>query len=115
MANSAGMGGVLFNGVRDVLVRAGLFGQKPKSAIVSVQSCGNIYPLIVMTLTQIEQRVKVLERTVAHLAKAKPLANDKWYRTHAGRFAGDPVFDHIVELGRAYRKSQRPPRHPRQS
>ena len=46
-----------------------------------------------MTLIQIERRVRVLEQTVEHLAKSKPLATHGWYRTYAGRFAGDAVFD----------------------
>ena len=60
-----------------------------------------------MTLIQIEKRVKALEQTVQGLAQRKTPVNRKWYRAHAGRFAGDPVFDEIVKLGRAYRKSQR--------
>ena len=42
------------------------------------------------------------------LTQAKPPATRKWYRSDAGRFARDPVFEEIVKLGRAYRKSQRP-------
>jgi hypothetical protein len=63
-----------------------------------------------MTLAQIDQRVKVLERTVEHLAKVRPMPDRRWYRTHAGRFANDPVFEEIVKLGRAYRKSDAPSR-----
>ena len=59
-----------------------------------------------MTLTQIERRVKVLEQTVGELTKFKPAPGNRWYRTHAGRFANDPVFDEIVKLGRTYRRSQ---------
>jgi hypothetical protein len=83
-----------------------LFGSK---ALISFTGVNN------MTLTQIEQRVKVLEQTVAGLAKAEPSVNRKWYRTHAGRFANDPIFDQIAELGREYRKSQRPARKTRRS
>ena len=61
-----------------------------------------------MTLIQIEKRVKALEQTVQRLAGSKRPANRKWYRSQAGRFAGDPIFEKIVKLGRAYRKSQRP-------
>ena len=61
-----------------------------------------------MTLIQIERRVKALEQTVHRLARRKPSVSRKWYRSHAGRFAGDPVFEEIVKLGRAYRQSQRP-------
>jgi len=62
-----------------------------------------------MTLIQIEKRVRALEQTVEHLAHSKPAPAHSWYRTHSGRFAGDPVFDEIIQLGRAYRQSQRPP------
>ena len=61
-----------------------------------------------MTMIQMEKRVKALEQTVQGLARPKGPLNRKWYRTHAGRFAGDPVFDEIVKLGRVYRKSQGP-------
>ena len=61
-----------------------------------------------MTLIQIEKRVKVLEQIVQGLTATKRPVNRKWYRTQAGRFAGDPVFEKIAKLGRAYRKSQRP-------
>jgi len=61
-----------------------------------------------MTLIQIEKRVKALETTVRRLAKHAPLISRGWYRTQAGRFANDPVFEEIVNLGSAYRKSQRP-------
>ena len=61
-----------------------------------------------MTLIQIEERVKALEQSVQRLAGTKRPANRKWYRAQAGRFAGDPVFEEIVKLGRAYRDSQRP-------
>ncbi len=63
-----------------------------------------------MTLIQIEKRVKALEKTVRSLAGTKRPANRKWYRAEAGRFAGDPVFQEIVKLGRAYRQSRRPKR-----
>jgi hypothetical protein len=61
-------------------------------------------------LAQIEKRIKVLERTVHDLAQSKRSGYRKWYRTHAGRFTNDPVFEEIVRLGRAYRKSQPPSR-----
>lgn len=61
-----------------------------------------------MTLIQVEKRVKALEQAVEGLARRESSVDRKWYRTHAGRFASDPVFDEIVKLGRAYRKSKRP-------
>ena len=60
-----------------------------------------------MTLIQIEKRVKALEETVRGLRRPKPRLSRRWYRTHAGRFAHDPVFDEIMKLGQAYRKGQR--------
>ena len=63
-----------------------------------------------MTLAQIAKRVQALEQTVQVLAKSKARKNRRWYRTHAGRFAGDSAFKEILKLGRAYRQSQRPPR-----
>ena len=36
-----------------------------------------------------------------------------WWREGAGRFANDPVFDEIVQLGREYRESQHPDHHVR--
>jgi len=61
-----------------------------------------------MTLLQIENRVKALERTVRDLARSKAVNRRQWYRTDAGRFANDPVFEEILRLGRAYRRSRRP-------
>jgi len=71
--------------------------------------------VIRMTLLQIERRVQILERRVARLVQSSPRVSRGWYRTHAGRFANDPVFDEIIRLGRTYRKSQRLLRQPRQS
>jgi hypothetical protein len=59
-----------------------------------------------MTLLQIEKRVKALESTVRRLARRSRPTSRKWYRTEAGRFANDPVFEEVVKLGRAYRKAQ---------
>ena len=62
----------------------------------------------VMTLIQVEKRVKALEKTMSRLIRSKPMIDRKWYRTQSGRFAHDPDFDEIVRLGRAYRKSLKP-------
>ena len=62
-----------------------------------------------MTVTQIEKRLLAVEEAVENLnrrVEAGPLR--RWYVTHAGRFANDPVFDEIVRLGAQYRASQRP-------
>ena len=61
-----------------------------------------------MTLMQVEKRVKALEKTIRRLVGPKPMVERKWYRTQAGHFSRDPVFDEIVKLGRTYRKSLRP-------
>ena len=66
-----------------------------------------------MTLMQIEKRVTALEQTMQQLAQSKPPLSRSWYRSHAGRFAGDPIFEEIVKLGRAYRKSQGQARQPK--
>jgi hypothetical protein len=68
-----------------------------------------------MTLMQVEKRVKVLEKAVRQLARGKSVFDRNWYRTRAGRFTGDPDFEEIVRLGRAYRKSLSPAPHSRQS
>ncbi len=68
-----------------------------------------------MTLMQIEKRLKALEQTVQHLSQSRHSICRDWYRTDAGRFADDPIFEEIVKLGRAYRKSQGPPRYPGRS
>lgn len=57
----------------------------------------------------LERRVSELEAKVTELAKSSR-KRDRWWVTDAGRFADDPVFDEIVELGREYRKSLGPKR-----
>jgi hypothetical protein len=62
-----------------------------------------------MTVAQIEQRLQKVERAVSDLSRiigSRPVKG--WHRTHAGRFANDPVFDEIVRLGREYRQSLKP-------
>jgi len=70
-----------------------------------------------MSNKELEQRVLALEQKVlelqAQIEKAQPNAehpNPKgpWWREGAGRFAGDPVFEEIVRLGREYRESTHP-------
>jgi hypothetical protein len=64
-----------------------------------------------MTLSQMQNRLRKLERTVEHLVhdlgktRRKPIGS--WRRT-LGRFGDDPVFEEIVRLGRQYRQSLRP-------
>jgi hypothetical protein len=68
-----------------------------------------------MTLVQIEKRVRALESRVRRLVQHSRPISRTWYRSHAGRFAGDPVFEDILDLGRAYRKAQSPRRGPKHS
>jgi hypothetical protein len=62
-----------------------------------------------MTLAELARRVKSLEKTVAELKAAKSPGR-RWWVDDAGRFANDPVFEEIVQLGKAYRDSLRPKR-----
>ncbi len=55
----------------------------------------------------LERRVSELEAKVTELAESSRKSS-RWWVTDAGRFADDPVFDEIVELGREYRKSLKP-------
>lgn len=58
-----------------------------------------------MTLEQLEQRVRDLEREVALLRdELKPLRPLASPQETFGMFAEDPEFDEIVRLGREYRK-----------
>jgi hypothetical protein len=64
-----------------------------------------------MTSAQLAERLLALEKRVEELQaalKRRPDPMRPWWRDDAGRFADDPVFDQIVRLGRAYRRSQRP-------
>jgi hypothetical protein len=69
-----------------------------------------------MTNKELEARVLALEHKVSELENANknvangdhPNPNGPWWKTGAGRFANDPVFDEIVRLGREYRESLHP-------
>lgn len=64
-----------------------------------------------MKLAEIEQRLTKLEKALLRLQSPAAKVSKKtkrWWVTDAGRFADDPVFDEIVELGREYRESLRP-------
>ena len=65
-----------------------------------------------MSTKELENRVAVLERKLAevqsHLQslagkEGHPNPHGPWWKTTAGRFKDDPVFDEIVRLGREYR------------
>jgi prefoldin subunit 5 len=58
-----------------------------------------------MTLEQLEQKVNDLQRQVAELRRAiKPLRSLATVEETFGMFAGDPDFEEIIRLGRAYRE-----------
>lgn len=63
-----------------------------------------------MTTAEIEQRLLAVEQAVEQLkmqmAQGKR-PRRRWWVDDAGRFADDPVFDEIVRLGQAYRRSLR--------
>ena len=62
-----------------------------------------------MTVAQLERRLEKVEKTIEELTRRGAAEKSpRWYATHAGRFANDPVFDEIVRLGKDYRDSQRP-------
>jgi hypothetical protein len=66
-----------------------------------------------MTIADLEARLTSLEKAIAQLQDQvnKALApSGPWWKTEAGRFANDPVFDEIIRLGREYRESLHPDR-----
>jgi hypothetical protein len=59
----------------------------------------------------LEQRVAALERQVALLRQgyeSSAPAGRAWLDDLYGKFAGDPIFDQAMKLGRKYRQSLRP-------
>jgi len=65
-----------------------------------------------MTVAELTRRVEALEEAVRQLREQVGGAAGQrpWWRTGAGRFAQDPVFEEIVRLGREYRDSLHPDR-----
>jgi hypothetical protein len=64
-----------------------------------------------MSNTQLAKRLAALEKAVDELRARldqKTAQPGRWWVETAGRFANDPVFDEIVELGKKYRESLRP-------
>ena len=64
-----------------------------------------------MTAMELEQRLKTLEQVVQRLQmriEGRSASTSRWWVEGAGRFADDPVFDEIVQLGGKYRQSLRP-------
>jgi hypothetical protein len=64
------------------------------------------------TATKLEQRVTVLERELrkmrSELKAVRKASQQPWWKRLAGRFKNDPVFDEIIESGKAYRRSLNP-------
>ena len=59
----------------------------------------------IMTLEQLEQKMTELQQQVAELQREiKPLRPWTNVEDTFGMFAGDPDFDEIIRLGRAYRE-----------
>ena len=59
----------------------------------------------------LEQRVKSLEKQIAELrrqSKANGSGGREWLGDLYGKFAGDPIFEKAMKLGRQYRLSLRP-------
>lgn len=52
-----------------------------------------------MTIMQIEQRLRALEKDMATL-KAGAKVDNPWWNEIAGVFANDPLFEEAVRLGR---------------
>lgn len=70
-----------------------------------------------MTAKDFEERLIALEAKLAALQaqmekqrprQDHPNPKGPWWREGAGRFAGDPIFEEIVRLGREYRMSTHP-------
>jgi hypothetical protein len=64
------------------------------------------------TATKLEQRVTVLERELqkirSELKAIRKASQQPWWKRLAGRFNNDPLFDEIIEAGKAYRRSLTP-------
>lgn len=64
-----------------------------------------------MTQAQMNKRLTDLEKAVRELSAklaAKPAADAATWLADAGCFKDDPVWKEMVELGRRYRRRQRP-------
>ena len=61
-----------------------------------------------MNATNLEQRIAALEREMREVKSVLKTVNATqapWWERLAGTFKDDPLFDEIVEAGRAYRRS----------
>lgn len=61
------------------------------------------------TSQTLEERVAVLEHEIremkSKLNTTRELSQQPWWEKLAGTFKSDPLFDEVVEAGRAYRRS----------
>jgi len=63
-----------------------------------------------MATVSIEERIESLEREVELLKSSIEKAGrdeHTWWKTLAGTFKDDPIFDEIAEAGKKYRRSKR--------
>jgi hypothetical protein len=65
---------------------------------------------LVMGKTNLEKRMADLEQELASLRKkVEALTGTKpWWERIAGSFQHDPVYEQAMQLGRKYRRAQRP-------
>lgn len=63
-----------------------------------------------MTIAEMEKRLEALELQVARLTRRRQRErSDKpWWRELRGAWAGDPIFEEAMKMGREYRESLRP-------
>jgi hypothetical protein len=67
-------------------------------------------------MSQLAARLAKLEQKVADLSRRidQPAGQTgRWWRDGAGRFANDPIFDEMIRLGKAYRRSLRQRKKPK--
>jgi hypothetical protein len=61
--------------------------------------------------SSLKKRVSALEHQIAELKKRQtsdPATDRAWLDDLYGKFAGDPIFEQAMALGRKYRRSLRP-------
>lgn len=63
-----------------------------------------------MTMAEMEKRLEALELQVSRLTRRRRRehSDQPWWRELRGAWAGDPIFEEAMRIGREYRKSLRP-------
>jgi hypothetical protein len=63
-----------------------------------------------MTMAEMEKRLEALELQVSQLTRRRRIAQTEkpWWRELRGAWAGDPIFEEAMKMGREYRQSLRP-------